>query len=902
MTGSHEHRRITFVGSVLAALALLFSAAAGVAKASTATWYVAPGGSDLSSCAAPTEPCATINGAVEKANTGDTIRVAVGTYTGSTADAVVSIDESVSLEGGWDAAFVSRPGVSTIDGQSSRRGVHVVGAQVRIERFVVENGGGPSSSPGGGGISVVTTATAGAELELDSSTVRNSTPGGIWSDGRLTITSSTISGNSNNGSATGGGVTAAFGAPLTITNSTITENTHTSQGAGILALAPIVGSSTVQLSNTTIVGNHAGFSGGGVRVEHDVTVHVRNSIVAGNTAGSFGSDFSLDVRATVVSEGYNVGTGFTPTTGDVFTGDPLMGGLADNGGPTETLAPLFASPAIDGGNPDGCRDESGAPLASDQRGVVRPAGAACDVGAVEVEPPSNDDFADATSLDGMPQPLSASNEYATEEPGEPDHAGNQGGASLWYSWAPSFTGTAFVSTVGSDFDTLVAVYTGPAVANLTLHAASDDANAGAGPSRACFEATAGTTYRIAVDGWSPGVPEFFSRGNVALTWGPYASDAPCAVLPPTVVGTPRVGETLTATTGTWAGSPSRFTYRWLACDFDGCFSISGATKPTYTPPEEAVGYRLQVRVIAEHAFDPELDAIGYSAPTEPVADAPGGGGGGGGGGALLADVKLTGSVAPASAPVGSTLVWRLRVETVNKGAAFGLHVDVTLPAGVALVSTAADRGPGCSATGTLRLRCNLDFLSGDAPVGNVVLTTTATQPGDHLLTATAAYEHADPTPADNTVTLRATTPTPPVQPVPRPGCPGIARAGTPAANRLVGTPCPDTLRGMGGSDRLFGLAGADTLYGGPGADRLYGAGGNDRLFGGSGADRLFGGGGADRLDGGAGRDLLDGGSGGDSILARDGARDTVRCGGGNDAVTADRSDRIARDCERVARR
>lgn len=100
---------------------------------------------------------------------------------------------------------------------------------------------------------------------------------------------------------------------------------------------------------------------------------------------------------------------------------------------------------------------------------------------------------------------------------------------------------------------------------------------------------------------------------------------------------------------------------------------------------------------------------------------------------------------------------------------------------------------------------------------------------------------------------------------------------------LRGGPGPDTLRGSGGDDRLFGGAG------------------NDRLLGGGGDDRLFGGLGKDRIDGGKGRDLLEGGAGADVIAARDGVRDTVRCGGGRDSVVADRVDAVARDCERVKR-
>ncbi len=91
--------------------------------------------------------------------------------------------------------------------------------------------------------------------------------------------------------------------------------------------------------------------------------------------------------------------------------------------------------------------------------------------------------------------------------------------------------------------------------------------------------------------------------------------------------------------------------------------------------------------------------------------------------------------------------------------------------------------------------------------------------------------------------------------------------GTPGDDRLVGTPRADSLRGLAGNDRLTALAGTDFLQGGPG------------------------------------RDVHDAGPGDDLVAASyDGARDTVRCGGGLDVVNADLADAVAGDCELVGRR
>jgi hypothetical protein len=612
------------LGSLAAASLLVLSSAVGVAKAAPASWYVTPAGSDLNSCATPAEPCATINGAIGKATAGDTIKVATGTYTGS-GYFVVLIGKSVTLSGGWNADFTSRTGLSTVDGQSTRGGIRVARAAARIERFLIENGLGPVSAPGGGGGGIAVSGGGTgilASLEVDTSTVRNSSPGGIWSDGPLTITNSTISGNSSNGDGTAGGITASFPGPgaLTVTNSTISGNTTPGNGGGILVNPN--NPATVQLSNVTIIGNHAS-SGGGVRLDvHAATVHLRNSIVAGNSAYWTGEENFWVGMGAVVSEGYNMGTGFLLTPSDLRTNNPRVAPLADNGGPTETHALLPESAALDGGNLIGCTDENGVALDRDQRGVSRPQRSACDIGAFEAAPPANDDFVNAMSLDGASGSLAGSNAYATKEPGEPDHALNEGGSSIWYAWTPAFTGTVYISTAGTEFDTLLGVYTGSAVSSLVTAAANDDAHRTEGQSSSCFAASAGTTYRIAVDGFDAASGGIDAEGGVTLTWGAYTSSDPCAVLPPAVSGRAVVGGTLAATTGTWAGAPSAFEYQWFACDPDECFGLDGATAATYSPPAEAEGYELFVRVTAKHQSNPALDAIGYSGLTAAVAPAP----------------------------------------------------------------------------------------------------------------------------------------------------------------------------------------------------------------------------------------------------------------------------------------
>src|SRR5207237_3339627 len=85
-----------------------------------------------------------------------------------------------------------------------------------------------------------------------------------------------------------------------------------------------------------------------------------------------------------------------------------------------------------------------------------------------------------------------SNVGATKESGEPNHAGNAGGHSIWYAWTAPTSGTVTIDTIGSAFDTIMGVYTGTSVSALTL-VASDDDSGGSLTSKVTFAATAGVT-------------------------------------------------------------------------------------------------------------------------------------------------------------------------------------------------------------------------------------------------------------------------------------------------------------------------------------------------------------------------------------------------------------------------
>lgn len=127
-------------------------------------------------------------------------------------------------------------------------------------------------------------------------------------------------------------------------------------------------------------------------------------------------------------------------------------------------------------------------------------------------PPDNDDIANAFPItDPLPATTTGSNRYASREPLEPYHAFNNGGTSVWWSWQATSDGKVTVTTDGSDFNTVLAVYTGNTMSTLSKVIAENDDFAGLPTSQVTFFAVSSTTYMIVVDG------SFGQSGNVMLT-------------------------------------------------------------------------------------------------------------------------------------------------------------------------------------------------------------------------------------------------------------------------------------------------------------------------------------------------------------------------------------------------
>ncbi len=130
--------------------------------------------------------------------------------------------------------------------------------------------------------------------------------------------------------------------------------------------------------------------------------------------------------------------------------------------------------------------------------------------------PANDAFADAEVVSGSTGSVAGSTIDATNETGEPDHSGFdiEPGGSVWYSWTAPATESIAFDTCDSTFDSLLGVYTGTAVDALSTVVQDDDGCGNALGGIAVFDATAGTTYAIAVDGFGG------AQGEFTLAWGP----------------------------------------------------------------------------------------------------------------------------------------------------------------------------------------------------------------------------------------------------------------------------------------------------------------------------------------------------------------------------------------------
>jgi hypothetical protein len=260
---------------------------------------------------------------------------------------------------------------------------------------------GSGKAAGGGIVTQEFTALSACTVSGNHATANSGTAkgGGILSFVSLTVTASTIADNgasSTTNDAQGGGIwsdgaVTGTDATLAVTNVTlfgnsVTSGSGTAEGGGIFN-----SSSAATLLNDTLASNNSeGKSELGYDLFNDSTLNVTNTIVydpdhapadpdvSGSITTSQNSLFSSTVPAQMIAANGDLG-------GNQFGVNPRLGPLADNGGPTQTMALLPGSPALDAGT-----DTSplGGIPTTDQRGLPRLQGAATDIGAFEVQPSS----------------------------------------------------------------------------------------------------------------------------------------------------------------------------------------------------------------------------------------------------------------------------------------------------------------------------------------------------------------------------------------------------------------------------------------------------------------------------------------------------------------------------------
>jgi len=240
--------------------------------------------------------------------------------------------------------------------------------------------------------------------------------------------------------------------------------------------------------------------------------------------------------------------------------------------------------------------------------------------------PANDSFVNAAIITLSPNntaTLGGYNTNATKQAGEPNHADNAGGRSVWWRWTAPAAGPVTIDLRGSYFDTTLGVYTGTAVNSLTAIASNDDLSASPHiqASSVTFNAVAGTNYFIAVDG--------FDADCAGLTLN--FSFSPTGPLLPVITSQPVSATVTTGGSVSFSVTATGATgYQWT---FNGG-NIGGATGATHTISSVTAANAGSYRVIVSNAagsLSSDTATLTVNAPPAPPAPPPSSGGGGGGG-------------------------------------------------------------------------------------------------------------------------------------------------------------------------------------------------------------------------------------------------------------------------------
>ncbi len=376
----------------------------------------------------------TLRQAIADAAPGDTIRFALrrNKHSNFHSPEIISLKSTLVID--KDLNIVGPGPATLIVARSSKkktpafRVFDVNDGTVAISGLTIANGralnpDGASDNLGGGILNFGALTISNCVLIFNEARTENGGVGyggGVFTVGSLTVIDSTITQNKVSGA--GGGISTFHTPNFLLERSTVSDNFAAVQAGGVNFQGTIG-----QLRNSTISGNdtspdgaasallHIAFSGevSGLDISACTIAQNKggtNAIVFAALPGSLGlvarmigtiaaqndaQNFALLGAPIFQSLGNNLDTDGTSGIANGVNGDlagtlaaPLdarLGPLANNGGPTRTHALLFGSPAVDAG---ACTDTTGLPLATDQRGVARPQGAACDIGAYENQAPT----------------------------------------------------------------------------------------------------------------------------------------------------------------------------------------------------------------------------------------------------------------------------------------------------------------------------------------------------------------------------------------------------------------------------------------------------------------------------------------------------------------------------------
>ena len=563
------HSFFVLIGT-LALLSTVLSVPMPVQAAPSAIRYVSATGTvgDGTSCASPGFVGATgsaIQAAINAASSGDSVHVCAGTYSISSR---LDVAKSLTIRG--DGASVT-----TLDGlgttqimiiqdnnlavnSGSEITVNVEGLGF-VNGYAAAIGGNLGDCTNGDRCGGAIFIESESRFSITDSYFRNNSADfiggavarfiGNYQTVPGTITNSTF--ESNTAVFDGGAVATLFGFGLTIESSTFYKNTITSRSAA----AVIANFASATINNSTFVDN-TGPSGttvlyGGITVNKSIIAQSSASMIkvcnSGPTVSGSRGNLVTDNSCTSVTSSYPA----TPATNSAIVSyaDLKLGDLSYRGYVNKTIPLLSGSVALDFWS--GC-------TGNDQRGISRPQGGSCDVGAYER--PSAQTVNTLTGWSYSASSFSRGIGATVEVVSPASDIANAGVSYLSLSTGVctvnEFTGTITVVSAGT--------------CNLTATSLGNLLN---------DQDQLSKSLTISIVAKSSIISE------------------------PTVSGTNRAGMTLTATSGTWSNSASSYSYQWKSsATSDGTYSdIAGADSPTYILMAADVGRFIKVSVIANNA-------------------------------------------------------------------------------------------------------------------------------------------------------------------------------------------------------------------------------------------------------------------------------------------------------------